>query len=172
MKRIAARASSGLAPVFASLTPATCAVDASTGVVRTVGAGTCTISIAQPGDGTTWAAATTLTRSLTITKASVKITTRAYVGTTLLPNPAKVAYKKTVTIRGSMTKLLAGKYVYVWQRIGTGSWTRLTSRRVDAYGRVSYGYIVTRADVSFRFSWSGNPNTTAATGTTIRIYRK
>ena len=49
---IAARASSGLAPVFASLTPATCAVDASTGVVRTVGAGTCTISIAQPGDGT------------------------------------------------------------------------------------------------------------------------
>ncbi len=62
-----ASASSGLAVVFTSATPAVCSVT-STGSVTLLATGTCTISVSQPGDAT-FAAATAVTQSFTVTPA-------------------------------------------------------------------------------------------------------
>jgi hypothetical protein len=61
----------GLAVEFSSATTSRCTVDASTGVITLVSRGTCTVSANQTGgtgtDGTKYAAATTVTRSFSIT---------------------------------------------------------------------------------------------------------
>ena len=62
---VAAQASSGLAVVYASATPGTCAVDGTTGVVTGLAAGSCTIAADQPGN-TTYAPAPRVTQDLMV----------------------------------------------------------------------------------------------------------
>lgn len=62
---VAAQASSGLAVVYASATPETCAVDRSTGVVTGLAAGNCTTAADQSGN-TTYAPAPQVTQQLTV----------------------------------------------------------------------------------------------------------
>jgi hypothetical protein len=58
---VAAVASSGLAPQYASNTPAVCAVDSASGQVSTLAAGTCTLSASQAGNEAWAPVAATLT---------------------------------------------------------------------------------------------------------------
>ncbi|QTD45128.1 hypothetical protein [Ottowia testudinis] len=53
---IAAQASSGLPVAYGSATPATCSVDAASGAVKALAAGTCTINVNQSGNATYTAA--------------------------------------------------------------------------------------------------------------------
>jgi uncharacterized protein (TIGR03437 family) len=74
-----AAASSGLAVVFASTTPAVCTVSGA--AVTLVGVGTCTIQASQPGDAN-FAAATAVSQHFTVAQGSQTITFAA------LPNAA------------------------------------------------------------------------------------
>jgi hypothetical protein len=70
---LSATATSGGAVAFSSLTPAICSVVS--GKAHPLGAGTCTIAANQAGNGT-YGAAPQVTRSLTVAKAGLTLTTR------------------------------------------------------------------------------------------------
>lgn len=69
---VAATSSSGLPVTFTSATPSTCSVGGA--LVAFVGAGECEIHADQGGDATTWAAAPTVTKTLTIDAVPLTIT--------------------------------------------------------------------------------------------------
>lgn len=63
---VTATATSGLAVVYGSATPAICTVDASSGLVSGVSAGTCVITADQAGDAS-WSAAARASQTLSVT---------------------------------------------------------------------------------------------------------
>ena len=63
--KVSASANSGLAVAYSSLSPATCAVHASSGELSGLAAGTCTVAADQPGDGH-WAAAARRTLDIAV----------------------------------------------------------------------------------------------------------
>ena len=70
---VGASSSSGLPVAYSSLTPTTCTVDATTGVVTALAVGTCTIAVDQDGDST-YLPAEEVTQDVTVSKRSQSIT--------------------------------------------------------------------------------------------------
>ncbi len=89
-----ATASSGLAPTFTSLTTAVCTVTDT--VVNLIGIGTCTLRASQAGNST-YAAATPVERSITITKGQSLIINFT------VPTDRALVVNSTATISGTTT---------------------------------------------------------------------
>jgi hypothetical protein len=96
---LSATSSSGLQVSFSSLTPATCSVVS--GKAHPLAAGTCTIAANQSGNGI-YSPATQVTRSLTIAKAPITVTTSSS-STLVSLLTFKVTY--TTTVRSATTGL-------------------------------------------------------------------
>ena len=64
---------------------------------------------------------------------------------------------------------LAGKIVQVQIRIGTGSWTKLTTRKVDLYGKASFSFLASRKDVSYRWVYLGDTRYVISKSTAYRF---
>ena len=104
---------------------------------------------------------------------AVTLTTKVYLGTTLITsNPAKIAKGKTVTFRLTTTTALKGKSIQVWRKIGTGLWAKYTTKTIDSYGKASFTYYVSRADVTWRFQYAGDTRYAPTIGTARRILMK
>ncbi len=93
---ISATATSGLPVSFASLTTSVCTVNATQ--VTLVAAGTCTIQATQAGDGATWAAATPVNQSFTVTAA---VTGPTITGVAVSGGGANIAQNAWISIYGT-----------------------------------------------------------------------
>ena len=119
--------SSGLPVTFGSQTPAVCVIDGAT--AKPVGAGTCTVTATQPGNGN-YAAAAPASRSLTVAKAPVVVTTKSTSGLLSLLT-LKITY--TSTVKSAITGLpVAG--VTVTTRVNGGSPTSGCTAVTNASG--------------------------------------
>jgi hypothetical protein len=108
-----ATATSGLFVTLSSLTPATCTIV--NGKAHPTGAGTCTITASQPGDGN-YSPATSISRSLTVAKAPIVVTTSS---TPSLVSLLTLQVGYTSTVRSATTGLpIAG--ITVTTRIDGG----------------------------------------------------
>lgn len=96
---LAASATSGLAVTLTSQTPDVCTVVGAS--AHPVSAGTCTITASQPGNGL-FDAAAPVSRSLTVAKAPITVTTRA-TSTVLSLLTLRVSY--TTTVRSAVSGL-------------------------------------------------------------------
>ncbi|MEY4753352.1 MAG: hypothetical protein RJA44_1027 [Pseudomonadota bacterium] len=72
---VSATATSGLTVTLASTTPAVCSISGS--ALIPVGTGSCTVTANQPGDGTTWAATTQVSKTLTVAQKTQTLTVTA-----------------------------------------------------------------------------------------------
>ncbi|MFM2106193.1 MAG: hypothetical protein RL338_1225, partial [Chloroflexota bacterium] len=166
---LAAKASSGLTVTYRSGTPAICTVSGN--VLTALAIGTCSVTASQAGDAS-WLAATPVTKAIAV-KTAVVLTTRAIVGTTTVSaNPATVKKGVKVTLTLTTSRALSGRVVEVWQRIGTGTWTKLTTRKVSTVGTASFAFYATRADVSYRWKFNGSTSLAPAIGSTRRFYAR
>lgn len=124
---LVASADSGLPVSFTSQTPGVCVIDGSS--ARPVGAGACTISASQAGNGDV-AAAAPVSRTLTVAKAGIVVTTRSTSGLVSLLT-LRVYYSTTVI--SAVTGLpVAG--VPVTTRVNGGSPTGGCSAITNASG--------------------------------------
>ncbi len=112
---VSATASSGLAVVFASNTPNVCTVSGST--VSGVAAGNCTIAASQPGDNT-YSAASTVTKSVTVTKAQT-------IGAITF-NPTTLAIGGTTKVSATASSTLAVRFSSVTPLVCTVSGSTVT----------------------------------------------
>ena len=144
---VSATASSGLAVTFASLTSAVCTVSGST--VTLVGAGTCTIQASQAGNAT-YAAAPSVSQSLTVAKAAQTISFGALANKILGAAPFTVGATASsglavsfaslttpvCTVSGSTVTLVsAGTCTIQASQVGNGNYL--------AAANVSQGFTVT-----------------------------
>jgi hypothetical protein len=118
---------SGLPVTLTSTTPAVCSVSGTTAVPRAAGA--CTITASQPGDGNRLPA-TPVSRSLTVAKAPVVVTTRSTSGLLSLLT-LKITY--TSTVRSAVTGLPAPGVVVTTKIVG-GSATSGCTATTNASG--------------------------------------
>jgi hypothetical protein len=139
-------ANSGLPLTYTSTTPTVCTVTGST--LNLLIAGTCSVTASQNGDGVTWAAASPVTASTSVTLAVTAPTppvlsdsiaagvNRGTVGfTTASVILAEPGY---VTFLARLDPSYAGRTVQIWLRSKTGTWTLTTSRLVGRDGMVHY----------------------------------
>jgi 5'-nucleotidase len=96
---LTATASSGLAVTYTTLTPTVCSIVA--GKVHPVSAGSCTVAADQAGDGS-FEAAPQVTRTLTVAKAPITVTTTS---TTALYSLATLRMGYTTTVKSAVTGL-------------------------------------------------------------------
>jgi hypothetical protein len=150
---LAGVATSGLAPTYASTTPAVCSVSGAT--VSLLAAGTCSVTASQPGDGVNWTAASPVSASMNVTGVSTVVppilimvvppilidviargVNRGTVGfTTTTVVLAKPGY---ITYLVRLAPSFAGRAVQIWRRSKMGTWTPLTTRLVAADGTVHF----------------------------------
>jgi hypothetical protein len=169
---LAGTASSGLAVTYTSGTPAVCTVAGST--LTLVATGTCTVTASQPGNGTTWAAGTPVTASMTVTavpvsRARTVLTQEITVdGRAILGAVTGVLWRATVVDRLSTTRSLAGSIVELWWRPAGSTWRKLTNRRIDVTGHATYRFTATR-DAAYRWRFTGSATQTGAWSTPVTI---
>ena len=140
-------ASSGLAITYTSTTTSVCTVSGST--LSLLAAGTCSVTASQAGDGATWAAATPISASMTVSAMVTPPTTVPVLrnsivagvnrGTTGFATVSVILAKSGyVTFLSRLDPSYAGRTVQIWGRSRTGDWTPVTSRLVAMDGTVHY----------------------------------
>jgi hypothetical protein len=167
---IAATASSGLAIAFASTTTSVCTINASTGVLTTVAAGTCTITADQAGN-TNYAAATQVSQTFNITQASQTITFNAPGNKVFGTSPTisasassglTIAFASTTT---SVCTINASTGVLTTVAVGTCTITadQAGNTNYAAATQASQTFSITQASQTITFA---QPNT-QATGSSV-----
>lgn len=138
---VSATSSAGLAVTLVAMPSSTCTL--SSGTVSYSGTGTCTITATQPGDAT-WAAATSVVRTVTVTKRIQTITFAAPVSPRLINDTAAVSATSdsglTVTLTaspsgtctlssGTVTYRGAGTCTITATQAGNATWESATVTR-------------------------------------------
>lgn len=157
---LSASSDSGLPVALTSETPAVCSVSGTAAVP--LAAGTCTIEASQSGNGD-FAAATSVTRSLTVAKAPVVVTTRSTSGLVSLLT-LKITY--TSTVKSAVTGLpVAG--VPVTTRINGGYATSGCTATSNASGvaTCTVGPVAIALGVHYTATAAATANTLGGTGT-------
>jgi hypothetical protein len=71
--------------------------------------------------------------------------------------PIYVRKGTVVEMRLTTTPVLVGQTFEVWWRVGSGTWSRLTTRRVESSTRAArYTFTVRRDSVAYRWRFAGN----------------
>ena len=157
---LSATSGSGSTVRFRTTTPLVCSLSGA--IVTGLRIGTCTI-VAETTDGGS------VTASLPVKTTVALATTRLVAGRTVTSNPTYVRKGVSVVLRLATKPSLAGKIVQVQIRIGTGSWTKLTTRKVDLYGKASFSFLASRKDVSYRWVYLGDTRYVISKSTAYRF---
>ena len=140
-------ATSKLPLTYTSTTMGVCTVSGST--LSLLAAGTCSVTASQAGDGVTWAAASPVSASMTVTATVTPPPTLPVLrdsiaagvnrgNTGFTTGSVILAEPGYVTFLAQLDPSFAGRAVQIWRRSRTGDWTLVTSRLVAADGTVHY----------------------------------
>ncbi|MCX6396220.1 MAG: lamin tail domain-containing protein [Propionibacteriales bacterium] len=156
---LTASADSGLAVAFASVTPDVCVIDGAS--ARPVAAGTCTVTATQAGSDD-YLAAEPVSRSLTVAKAPIVVTTRSTSGLVSLLT-LKITYTSTVK---SVITGLPVPGVVVTTRIDGGAPTSGCKATTNASGvaTCTVGPVSIALGVNYKASAAESANHLAGTG--------
>jgi hypothetical protein len=169
---LGANASSGLAVTYTSTTTAVCTVSGSTVTFVTVG--TCTIKADQAGNGN-WSAATSVSRSFTISKGTQTITFGTLAAKTFDQGPISVSatassglavtYTSSTTgvctVSGStVTLVTTGTCTITADQAGNGNWSAATG--------VSQSFTISKGAQTITFT-SAAPSSATVGGSTYAV---